>query len=118
LVSLATFLPSLVPPVPETFQSDPSHVSYHESPRLPSSLLGCPASPSKSSKVLKDNPEKQSESHAVTAEGEFPNDLRLEALVTKICATVDGLNAEDWIINERMEAKEALMMDGEGFTCH
>ena len=103
----------MVPPVPATFQSDPSHVSHYGSPRLPSSLLGWPPSPSKSSEI---GPEKQTEPPVVTAEEESPKDLGLDALVAKICATVEGQNAEDWIINEKMEAKEALMMDGEG--CH
>jgi hypothetical protein len=40
----------------------------------------------------------------------------LHALVTQLCAPVDGQRAEDFIMQERMEEKEAIMMDSKSQT--
>jgi hypothetical protein len=37
----------------------------------------------------------------------------LDNLVMQLCAPVDGQRAEDYIMQERIEEKEALMMNGE-----
>lgn len=76
-------------------------------------MLGLPPSPSKASIAGQSDSAKQIEPQGVAVEKDYSQDTGLDALITRLCAPVDGRNPEDWIMNERMAEKEVLMMDGE-----
>lgn len=72
------------------------------------SILGQPTSPAKSSTT---NNSTIQRCFGPTEASSF--DTGLNALVTQLCAPVDGQSAEDYIMHERIDEDEALMMIGE-----
>jgi hypothetical protein len=81
-----------------------------QSPPVTLSLQGQPSSPDKASAASPRSAQR------LTATQERSSDVGLHALVTQLCAPVDGQRAEDFIMQERMEEKEAIMMDSKSQT--
>ncbi|KAF8492671.1 hypothetical protein JB92DRAFT_3100288 [Gautieria morchelliformis] len=103
--SLSTFLSPLLPSVPASFKPNTPDSRLHQSPPVSLSLQGHPSSPAKSSATSPRSPRR------LIAKQESSSDVGLHALVAQLCAPVDGQSAEDFIMQERIEEEEALMMD-------
>ncbi|KAF8515763.1 hypothetical protein BU17DRAFT_93162 [Hysterangium stoloniferum] len=99
--NLVTFLTPMLPPVPEVPDAHPPVTPSRTSPPVSVSMLGQPPSPSGSVPNASDS----------MLDFHKEDDVGLGALITKLCAPLGGQPAEDWILNERIEEKETLMMD-------
>jgi hypothetical protein len=93
-------------PIETGIESDEVCPHVQERSPISLSLLGQPPSPSKSNTSHEgiDEPEPIQESK---------HGSDLGALIGRLCSSVDGQRPEDWILQERLDSKEAMMMDGE-----